>query len=148
MKSYMERAIHLGELGRITAPPNPWVGCVIVNNGRVVGEGYHQKAGEPHAEVIALRQAGAEAAGATLYTTLEPCCHFGRTPPCVNALIEAKIAHVVVALQDPDSKVAGQGLEALKAAGIDVTTRVAEDLAKRSLAPYLHHRSTGRPLRR
>ncbi len=145
MNSFMERAIALGELGRITAPPNPWVGCVIVKEGRIVGEGYHQRAGEPHAEALALRQAGAEAAGATAYTTLEPCCHFGRTPPCVNALIEAKIAHVVFAVPDPDPRVAGKGFEALKAAGIKVTPGVAGELARKSLEPYLFHRQTGRP---
>lgn len=144
MRAFMERAIALGELGRITAPPNPWVGCVIEKEGRIVGEGYHQRAGEPHAEVIALRQAGSEAFGATVYSTLEPCCHFGRTPPCVNALIEAKVAHVVFAVHDPDTRVAGKGVQALKAAGIQVT-QALEEPAKKSLEPYLHHRLTGRP---
>jgi diaminohydroxyphosphoribosylaminopyrimidine deaminase / 5-amino-6-(5-phosphoribosylamino)uracil reductase len=141
---FMERAIALGELGRITAPPNPWVGCVIVKEGRIVGEGYHVRAGEPHAEVIALRQAGAQAEGATVYTTLEPCCHFGRTPPCTNALIAAKISHAVVAVPDPDPHVSGRGMNALKEAGIKVT-HMLEELATQSLEPYLHQRRTGLP---
>lgn len=145
MTSFMERAIALGEHGRITAPPNPWVGCVIAKEGRIVGEGYHHTAGEAHAEVVALRQAGSEARGATAYVTLEPCCHYGRTPPCVKALIEADIAHVVIGVEDPDPRVSGKGIEALKAAGIRITTGISQEQAAASLQPYLHYRKTGMP---
>lgn len=145
MTALMERAIALGENGRITAPPNPWVGCVIVKEGRIVGEGYHHIAGQAHAEVLALRQAGTDARGATAYVTLEPCCHYGRTPPCVKALIEANIAHVVVGVEDPDTRVSGKGLEALKAAGIGITMGVAKEMAAASLKPYLHFKKTGLP---
>lgn len=141
----MQLAISLGEKGRITAPPNPWVGCVIVKDGELIGEGFHKKAGEEHAEVNALRMAGARAKGASAYVTLEPCCHFGRTPPCVNALIEAKISKVFVALLDPDSKVAGNGIATLKKAGIEVSTDLLRHEAASSLEPYLHHRTTGLP---
>jgi len=141
----MQRAITLGERGRITAPPNPWVGCVIVKDNKIIGEGFHHAAGTPHAEVHALDQAGALAAGATAYVTLEPCSHHGRTPPCAEALIQAKIAHVVVAVEDPDQKVRGKGIEMLRAAGIEVSIGVAAEEATASLLPYLHHRRTGRP---
>ena len=141
---FISQAIALGNKGRITAPPNPWVGCVIVKNGEIVGEGYHHKAGDPHAEVIALHQAGADAEGATVYITLEPCTHHGRTPPCVDALISAKVKRVVYALDDPDSRVSGQSEALLKAHGIEVT-KVESEQAFQSLQPYLHQRSTGKP---
>jgi len=141
----MCQAIEIGHQGRVTAPPNPWVGCVIVKNGKVIGEGFHRTAGEPHAEVHALKQAGAEAAGATAYVTLEPCSHFGRTPPCTNALIQAKIARVVVAIEDPDERVSGKGIALLREAGIEVDVGIAEEEAKRSLAPYLFQRKKGLP---
>jgi diaminohydroxyphosphoribosylaminopyrimidine deaminase/5-amino-6-(5-phosphoribosylamino)uracil reductase len=143
----MAEAVSLGERGRLTAAPNPWVGCLIVGSGgHVVGRGFHRRAGEPHAEVHALREAGDRARGATSYVTLEPCSHRGRTPPCAPALVEAGVSRVVVAVLDPDDKVAGGGVEILRAAGIAVDVGVGAEAAARSLAPYLHHRRTGRPL--
>lgn len=118
---YMARALKLAQRGRFTTHPNPNVGCVIVNNGEVVGEGFHHRAGEPHAEVHALRMAGEKAKGATAYVTLEPCSHHGRTPPCCDALIAAGLSRVVAAMQDPNPQVAGRGLYRLQQAGIDVS---------------------------
>lgn len=144
----MKRAIELGEKGRITAPPNPWVGCVLVKNHQIISEGYHHAAGEPHAEVNALNNlkgTAQEAQGATAYITLEPCSHFGKTPPCVNALIDAGIARVVIAQLDPDSRVAGQGVEILKKANIQVDLGIGSEEVKKSLAPYLWQRTTRRP---
>jgi len=126
---YMARAIRLAEVGRYTAQPNPLVGCVLVRDGRIVGEGAHRRAGEPHAERLALAQAGDQARGATAYVTLEPCCHHGRTPPCSDGLIEAGIGRVVVAMRDPNPKVSGQGIAQLEAAGIPVTQGVMTDQA-------------------
>jgi diaminohydroxyphosphoribosylaminopyrimidine deaminase/5-amino-6-(5-phosphoribosylamino)uracil reductase len=143
----MAEAVALGERGRLTAAPNPWVGCVVVaGDGQVVGRGFHRRAGEPHDEVHALREAGERARGATAYVTLEPCAHQGRTPPCAPALVEAGLSRVVVAVLDPDDKVAGRGVELVRAAGIAVDVGVGAEAAARSLAPYLHHRRTGRPL--
>jgi len=118
--SYMAKAIELAKLGCFTTTPNPNVGCVIVNNNRIIGEGYHIKAGGAHAEVYALKEAATKAKGATAYVTLEPCSHFGRTPPCADALINAGIVRVVVAMEDPNPKVAGQGINRLRQAGIQV----------------------------
>ncbi|MCD9468393.1 bifunctional diaminohydroxyphosphoribosylaminopyrimidine deaminase/5-amino-6-(5-phosphoribosylamino)uracil reductase RibD [Photobacterium iliopiscarium] len=120
----MSRAIALAKRGRYTTAPNPMVGCVIVNNGEIVGEGYHYQAGQPHAEVFALRQAQQRAQGATVYVTLEPCSHHGRTPPCAEALINAKVARVVCAMVDPNPVVAGRGIALLQAAGIRVDVGV------------------------
>ncbi|MBI5041989.1 MAG: bifunctional diaminohydroxyphosphoribosylaminopyrimidine deaminase/5-amino-6-(5-phosphoribosylamino)uracil reductase RibD [Gammaproteobacteria bacterium] len=117
---YMARALHLAERGLFTTDPNPRVGCVLVRDGAIVGEGWHERAGEPHAEIHALREAGERARGATAYVTLEPCCHHGRTPPCSEALIAADVARVVVALQDPNPRVAGGGLAQLQAAGVEI----------------------------
>jgi diaminohydroxyphosphoribosylaminopyrimidine deaminase / 5-amino-6-(5-phosphoribosylamino)uracil reductase len=143
----MAEAVALGERGRLTAAPNPWVGCVVVGpGGEVVGRGFHRRAGEPHAEVHALREAGDRARGATAYVTLEPCAHQGRTPPCAPALLDAGVSRVVVAVLDPDERVAGRGVEILRAAGVTIDVGVAADEAARSLAPYLHHRRTARPL--
>lgn len=117
----MRRALELAARGLYTTDPNPRVGCVLVRDGDVVGEGWHERAGEPHAEVHALRAAGQAAAGAIAYVTLEPCCHTGRTPPCADALIAAGVRHVVCASPDPNPRVAGAGIAKLEAAGIDVT---------------------------
>lgn len=117
---YMDRALELARLGRFTTSPNPNVGCVLVRNDEVVGEGFHFRAGEPHAEVHALRMAGDKAQGATAYVTLEPCSHHGLTPPCAEALIKAGVKRVVAAMQDPNPDVAGQGLFLLQQAGIEV----------------------------
>jgi len=117
---HMARALELAARGLYTTTPNPRVGCVIVNGARVVGEGWHEKAGAAHAEPIALQAAGAKAAGATVYVTLEPCAHFGRTPPCVDALLAAKPARVVAAMADPNPQTAGEGFARLRAAGIAV----------------------------
>ena len=140
----MLRALKLAKRGRTS--PNPMVGAVVVKNGVIVGEGYHPRAGEPHAEVFALRDAGEEAGGATMYVTLEPCCHFGRTPPCTQAIINAKIAEVYVAMVDPDTRVASQGLEELKRTGIKVHYPLLEDEAKHLNEAYIKHRLTGMPL--
>ena len=117
--AFMAQALRLAQHGLYTTMPNPRVGCVIVKNDKVIGEGAHVKAGEPHAEALALRQAGERAKGATVYVTLEPCSHFGKTSPCANALIEAGVAKVIVAMQDPNPLVAGQGLAKLAARGIE-----------------------------
>src|SRR5437773_1850542 len=115
--SFLERALELAERGRGTTHPNPVVGAVLVRDGEVVGEGWHERAGGPHAEIAALEAAGAQARGATLYVTLEPCTHHGRTPPCVEALLAAGVARVVAGSLDPSPK-AGGGLERLRAAGV------------------------------
>ncbi len=123
---YMARAIELARRGRFTTSPNPNVGCVIVNNGQIVGEGWHQIAGGPHAEVVALKQAGEQAQGATCYVTLEPCSHFGRTPPCAQALIAAKVSKVIAAMVDPNPQVSGSGLQQLAAVGIETHAGLLE----------------------
>ncbi len=140
----MARAVALGASGRRSAPPNPWVACVIARDGEIVGEGVHVRAGRAHAEPLALAAAGSRARGATAYVTLEPCSHHGRTPPCVDTLIEAGVNRVVVALVDPDRKVAGKGIERLRDAGITVELGVGAEDAALDLAPYLHQRRTGR----
>lgn len=121
---FMARAIQLARLGWYSTHPNPRVGCLIVKEGEVIAEGYHRRAGEPHAERNALAKAGVAASGATAYVTLEPCCHHGRTPPCTEALIESGVKRVVVGMPDPNPLVAGQGLELLRQAGIQVTEGV------------------------
>lgn len=142
----MHYALRLGEKGRLMAPPNPWVGCVIVKDEAIIGEGYHVSFGADHAELVALRQAGKLAQGATAYITLEPCAHQGKTPPCTTALIEAGISRVVIPFLDPDPNVFGKGKEALEKAGIEVILDIASLEARQSLLPYLHHRETGLPL--
>jgi diaminohydroxyphosphoribosylaminopyrimidine deaminase / 5-amino-6-(5-phosphoribosylamino)uracil reductase len=127
----MERALEIAARGLYTTDPNPRVGCVIERDGRVVGEGWHVRAGEPHAEVLALRAAGPQARGATVYATLEPCSHTGRTAPCADALIAAGVARVVCATTDPNPKVAGEGIARLKAAGIEVSVGLCADEARR-----------------
>ena len=142
----MRAAIEAAAAVRTTTSPNPWVGTVVVDDGgRIVATGATQPPGGAHAEREALRHAGAAARGATLVTTLEPCSHTGRTPPCVDAIVDAGIRRVVVGIEDPDPKVAGQGIAALRAAGIDVTVGVEAAAVEAQLAPYLTHRRTGRP---
>ncbi len=144
--AHMARALRLAAKGRYTTHPNPRVGCVIVDpRGNVVGEGWHAFAGGPHAEVNALAQAGERARGATVYVTLEPCSHHGRTPPCAEALIRAGVARVVAAMADPNPQVAGQGLARLRAAGIDVTGEVMADEARRLNPGFIARMSRGRP---
>ncbi len=128
--TYMNHALRLAEQGLNTTAPNPRVGCIIVNQNQIVGEGAHLKAGEPHAEVFALRQAGLLAKGADIYVTLEPCSHTGKTPPCVDAVIAAQPKRVIIAMQDPNPLVAGRGIAAMQNAGIDVLVGVLENEAK------------------
>lgn len=127
---FMARALQLAEQGLLTTMPNPRVGCVIVKDGKMIGEGAHLKAGEPHAEVFALRQAGNMAKGATAYVTLEPCNHTGRTPPCSQALLQAGISKLIVAMQDPNPLVAGSGLAYLQAHGVDVASGLMQAQAE------------------
>ncbi|MBI2756652.1 MAG: bifunctional diaminohydroxyphosphoribosylaminopyrimidine deaminase/5-amino-6-(5-phosphoribosylamino)uracil reductase RibD [Chloroflexi bacterium] len=140
----MEAALALAELARLIAPPNPWVGCVLVRDGQVVGEGHTLEPGSAHAEVNALAAAGAAARGATAYTTLEPCSHHGRTPPCVDALVGAGVSRVVTAIFDPDPRVSGNGVARLRDAGVAVEHGLMAQEVRRQLRPYLHQRSTGR----
>ena len=142
---FMRYAVALGEKSRLIAPPNPWVGCLIVKNGEILGEGSTQEPGGDHAEIVALNQAGILAKGATAYVTLEPCAHLGRTPPCTGALIKSGIAHVIIALEDPDQHVSGKGIATLKKAGIKVSVGIAQKEAEASLTPYLFHRKNKRP---
>jgi len=142
---WMARALRLAERGLYTTDPNPRVGCVLVSAGRVVGEGWHRKAGEPHAERHALQAAGAAARGATAYVTLEPCSHHGRTPPCAQALIEAGVARVVVAMPDPNPLVAGSGLAMLREAGIDTRVGLLEADAEALNPGFLRRMRDGRP---
>jgi diaminohydroxyphosphoribosylaminopyrimidine deaminase/5-amino-6-(5-phosphoribosylamino)uracil reductase len=141
----MARALRLAERGLYTADPNPRVGCVIVRDGSVVGEGWHQVAGGPHAEIAALAAAGSRAAGATAYVNLEPCCHHGRTPPCTDALIAAGIVRVVAALTDPNPHVAGQGLMRLSAVGIATECGLMADAAAALNSGFLQRMRAGRP---
>ena len=144
-EKYMRRALRLATLGR-HASPNPMVGCVIVNDaGQIIGEGFHPQAGQPHAEVFALRQAGEKARGAAVYVTLEPCAHHGRTPPCAEALLAAGVKRVVAAMIDLDPRVGGQGLERLRQGGVTVTDGVLEAEARALNAAYIKHRTTGLP---
>ena len=140
----MRRALELAERGRGRTAPNPVVGAVVVQGGETVGEGWHRALGERHAEVEALARAGAAARGATLYVTLEPCAHWGRTPPCVDAILAAGIARCVVAQRDPDPRVNGRGLKKLRAAGVQVELGLLADPAGEQLAAYRHAQSTGR----
>lgn len=141
----MAEAIRLAEKGLYCADPNPRVGCVIVNDGEVVGRGYHARAGEPHAEIHALQQAGSKAKEATVYVSLEPCCHFGKTPPCTDALIKAKVGRVVAAMQDPNPKVAGNGLQQLTDNGIEVEVGLLESQAHALNPGFIHRMKLGRP---
>lgn len=142
---FMTKALALAARGRGRTSPNPMVGAVIVKDGKIIGAGYHAKAGTPHAEIHALRQAGSEAKGATLYVTLEPCCHFGRTPPCTEAIIAAGLARVVVAMRDPNPLVCGGGLARLRQAGIEVEEGIMEAQATRLNEAFIKWVTTGQP---
>lgn len=142
---YMARAVELARKGHYSTHPNPRVGCVIVRDGQIVGEGWHERAGEPHAEVHALRAAGELARGATAYVTLEPCSHHGRTPPCADALVNAGLARVVAAMQDPNPEVAGRGLQRLQQAGIATESGVLENEARLLNQGFLKRMEHGLP---
>jgi diaminohydroxyphosphoribosylaminopyrimidine deaminase/5-amino-6-(5-phosphoribosylamino)uracil reductase len=142
---YMQQALTLAREGAGLVSPNPLVGCVIVKDGQVIGQGYHQRYGGPHAEVHALQAAGAAARGAVLYVNLEPCCHTGKTPPCVDAVVQAGVARVVAALRDPNPLVAGGGVVRLQQAGIAVTLGVCEAAARELNEAFIKHVTTGRP---
>ncbi|HEY5672611.1 MAG TPA: bifunctional diaminohydroxyphosphoribosylaminopyrimidine deaminase/5-amino-6-(5-phosphoribosylamino)uracil reductase RibD [Malonomonas sp.] len=142
---YMQLAIALALQGQGRTAPNPPVGALVVQQGQVVGEGFHPKVGEPHAEIFALQQAGAQARGADVYVTLEPCSHQGRTGPCAEALIRAAVGHVYVGVQDPNPQVAGRGIEKLRQAGIGVTLGVLEQDCRQLIAPFARHILTGMP---
>jgi diaminohydroxyphosphoribosylaminopyrimidine deaminase/5-amino-6-(5-phosphoribosylamino)uracil reductase len=142
---HMAHALRLAARGLFTTMPNPRVGCVIARDGQIIGEGWHERAGEPHAEIHALRQAGAAARGATAYVTLEPCSHHGRTPPCAAALIDAGVARVVAAMRDPNPRVAGQGLEMLTLAGIRAEVGLMEAEARELNPGFVSRMTRGRP---
>ncbi len=142
---YMQRALRLAGRGLGRVEPNPMVGCVIVRNGLVVGEGYHRRFGGAHAEVAALARAGPKARGATVYVTLEPCCHHGKTPPCTEALQAAKVAKVFAAMRDPNPLVAGKGIRALRKAGIEVVEGPLRAEARELVAAYRKWETQGRP---
>jgi diaminohydroxyphosphoribosylaminopyrimidine deaminase/5-amino-6-(5-phosphoribosylamino)uracil reductase len=144
-RTWMLRALELAERGRGHVEPNPLVGAVLMRDGKMVGEGWHQKFGQPHAEVNALAQAGDAARGATLYVTLEPCCHHGKTPPCTDAVLRSGVARVVAAMCDPNPAVNGQGIACLRQAGIVVEAGLCEAEARRLNAPYLKLLATGKP---
>jgi len=143
---FMRRALSLAARGLGRTHPNPAVGAVVVKSGTILGEGFHRRAGAPHAEIVALRRAGRAAAGATLYVTLEPCCHFGRTPPCAEAVRGAGIARVVVGLIDPDPRVKGKGARRLRRAGISVSAGVLACECEQLLIGYRTRIATGRPM--
>ena len=144
-REHMAEALRLAEKGLFTTTPNPRVGCVIVRDGEVVGTGWHEKTGGPHAEVLALRAAGERARGATAYVSLEPCSHHGHTPPCVDALIEAGISRVISAMQDPNTRVAGSGFDRLRAAGIQVESGLMQAEASALNCGFVSRMSRGRP---
>lgn len=142
---YMTLALKLAERGRFTVSPNPMVGCILVKNNRIIGEDYHHQAGGPHAEVLALEQAGNLAHGATAYVTLEPCCHHGKTPPCTEALIQAGIKKIYIACEDPNPLVAGKGMQALRQANIAVEVGLHATQAKRLNEIFFHYMQQQRP---
>ena len=143
--AFMQLALDLAKRGEFTTTPNPSVGCVLVKDGKVVGKGFHAKAGEPHAEVMALREAGENARGATAYVTLEPCSHFGRTPPCAKGLVEAGVSKVIAAMCDPNPQVAGKGLQILSDAGIQSAVGLLEENAEQLNKGFLKRMRTGKP---
>ncbi len=142
---YMIRCIELAQQGFGNVHPNPMVGCVIVRNNKIVSEGYHREYGGPHAEINALKVAGSKAKGSTVYVNLEPCAHYGKTPPCVDALIEAGVAEVVIAVKDPNPLVRGRGIKKLKAAGISVTVGILEEEARLLNKKFFYAMEKGRP---
>jgi diaminohydroxyphosphoribosylaminopyrimidine deaminase/5-amino-6-(5-phosphoribosylamino)uracil reductase len=142
---FMAKALQLAQKAEGKTSPNPMVGCVIVKNGDIIGQGYHHKAGEPHAEILALSEAGEKATGATLYVTLEPCCIFGRTPPCTQTIINKKIRRVVTGTIDPNPRINGRGLASLKNAGLEVTTGILKDECASLIKPYTKYITTGMP---
>ena len=142
---FMARAIQLAKRGLYTTHPNPRVGCVLVKDGEIVGEGFHQRAGEPHAERLAIADAGSNARGATAYVTLEPCCHQGKTPPCTEGLIEAGVSRVIAAMVDPNPLVAGKGLEILREQGIEVESGLLEQQARELNPGFIRRITGGRP---
>ncbi len=142
-KQFMERALELAKQGRTS--PNPMVGAIVARDGQIVGEGYHHRAGEPHAEVLALQAAGDQSKGADLYVTLEPCCHHGKTPPCTNIVLESGVARVFAAMLDPDPRVAGKGVECLRLAGIEVEVGMMEPEARELNKSYIKRTTTGMP---
>lgn len=142
---YMQRALQISALAKGSTSPNPMVGCVIVKNGNIIAEGYHQKAGLPHAEIIALNQAGENAENSDIYVTLEPCSHFGKTPPCVDAIIKAKPRRVIVAMIDPNPLVSGKGIQKLKDAGIHVEVGLLEEKAKKLNEVFIKYITTNVP---
>jgi diaminohydroxyphosphoribosylaminopyrimidine deaminase/5-amino-6-(5-phosphoribosylamino)uracil reductase len=142
----MSRALELARRGEGRTRPNPPVGAVIVHDGQVIGEGFHRRAGQPHAEILALQQAGERAAGADLYVTLEPCCHYGRTGPCAEAVVAAGISRVFIGTLDPNPLVGGKGVARLQAVGIQVETGILERECRRLIAPFAKHVTTGLPL--
>ncbi len=144
-KKYMQRALELAQRAWGQTSPNPAVGAVVVKRGSIVGEGYHEKAGKPHAEIVALECAKRSAAKATLYITLEPCCRFGRTPPCTDAIIRAGVGRVVVAMRDPNPLVAGKGIHKLRRAGVQVSCGILRREAMRLNEAYVHFHRTGLP---
>ncbi|NOZ37822.1 MAG: bifunctional diaminohydroxyphosphoribosylaminopyrimidine deaminase/5-amino-6-(5-phosphoribosylamino)uracil reductase RibD [Gammaproteobacteria bacterium] len=143
--AFMARALQLAEKGLYTTDPNPRVGCVLVKNGKLIGEGWHQRAGEAHAEIHALNAALNQAEGATAYVTLEPCCHQGRTPPCSEALIKAKLARVVIAMQDPHTRVDGGGIAQLREAGVQVDIGLLQEQAAKLNPGFIKRMQRGRP---
>lgn len=144
-ESYMRMALSLAKKGIGSASPNPMVGAVVVKNGKIVGTGYHKKYGDAHAEVNALNEAGSKAKGASLYLNLEPCCHFGKTPPCTDAVIKAGIKRVVAGVVDPNPKVSGKGAGILRDAGIEVKLSVLEEDCRRLNEGFIKRITTGRP---
>ena len=145
-KKFMKQALRLAEKGSGLSSPNPSVGCVIVNDGAIVGRGYHEYAGRDHAEIVALREAGDAAHGATAYVTLEPCSHHGRTGPCVDRLVQAGVRRIVIPLADPNSRVAGRGIEKLRKAGLIVDVGLLADEAGKIIETFACHITTGLPL--
>nr|QBK84775.1 MAG: lumazine binding domain protein [Pithovirus LCDPAC01] len=144
-KKWMLEAIRISEKGKSNVPPNPWVGCVIVKDGKKISEGYHERFGGPHAEINTIGK-HTDLKGSTLYVTLEPCSHIGKTPPCCNALVKHKFKRIVVGIMDPDPLVAGKGIAYLIGKGVSVTTGTCEKEVRSSLTAYIHHRTHNRPL--